>query len=222
MNKPETELSPVEDRTLRAQVRRQILDKVLGGHFKPGEKLVETMLSSQLHVSRAPLREGLRELVDQGILISEPYKGFRVRPVSERDLKELFSMRTALEKFAFTLAWPKRTPDALAQLDKLHDNLMSIRAIGEQAQAIEREIAFHSWVYQTTEHRLLQDHWSRLSHLVSIYMSLHHNLHGSHGVFGEMTTLYRDLSHGDSLDAMLLHIDEHMVQGFASVLKALN
>ena len=113
MNRPATALSPVEDRTLRAQVRRQILDRVLDGQFKLGERLVETALSSQLQVSRAPLREALRELVDQGILISEPYKGFRVRPVSERDLTELYSIRTALEKFAFYLAWPLRTPDAL-------------------------------------------------------------------------------------------------------------
>lgn len=221
MNRPATTLRPIEDRTLRAQVRRQILDRVLGGHFKPGERLVETALSSQLQVSRAPLREALRELVDQGILVSEPYKGFRVRQVSERDLKELFSMRTALEKFAFTLVWPRRQPEALGELDRRHDDLMSIRATGDQAHAIECEIAFHSWVYETADHRLLLGHWARLSHLVSIYMSLHHNLHGSHGVFNEMTTLYRNLARGDSLEAMLSHIDQHMGKGFDSVLRAL-
>ena len=222
MNKPEMELRPIEDRTLRAQVRRQILDMVLGGYFKPGEKLVETALSSQLQVSRAPLREGLRELVDQGILVSEPYKGFRVRPLSERDLNELFSMRTALEKFAFSLAWPRRNPEILANLDERYDDLMSIRVEGEQAQAIEREIAFHSWVYETADNRLLIDHWTRMSHLVRIYMSLHHNLHGAHGVFGETTTQYRELARGNCLEAMLSHIDIHMAQGFDSVLKALN
>ncbi|MEO1550003.1 MAG: hypothetical protein AAFR93_06175, partial [Pseudomonadota bacterium] len=86
---------------------------------------------------------------------------------------------------------------------------------------IEREIAFHTWVYETTEHRLLNDHWTRLSNLVRIYMTLHHNLHGSHGVFGEMTTRYRDISRSDDFDAMLAHVDEHMAQGFDSVLKAL-
>ena len=52
-------------------------------------------------------------------------------------------------------------------------------------------------------------------------MTLHHNLHGSHGVFGEMTTRYRDLAHGESLAAMQSHIDEHMAQGFDSVVSAL-
>ena len=221
MTEHPTKLSPIEDRTLRAQVRRQILDEVLGGRFLPGERLVETALSSQLRVSRAPLREALRELVDQGILVSEPYKGFRVRPVSERDLKELYTMRTALEKFAFSLAWPLRTPENLAVLDARHDDLMATRATGDQARAIEREIAFHSWVYETTQHQLLIDHWTRLSHLVRIYMSLHNKLHGPRGAFGAMSTLYRDIARGDDIDSMLSHVDEHMVQGFDSVLKAL-
>ena len=221
MNKPASELQPVEDRTLRAQVKRQFLDQILAGRFQPGEKLVETALSTQLRVSRAPLREALRELVDQGILVSEPYKGFRVRPVSERDLKELYSMRTGLEKFAFTLVWPNRTEESLGNLDARYEGLMSIRSNGDQAEAIEREIAFHAWVYEATGNNLLIDHWSRLAQLVRIYMSLHHNLHGFHGVFGEMTTIYRVLANGDDLEAMLAHIDEHMMQGFDSVLRAL-
>lgn len=221
MNRPTAVLQPIEDRTLRAQVKRQFLDQVLAGHFQPGEKLVETTLSAQLRVSRAPLREALRELVDQGILVSEPYKGFRVRPVSERDLKELYSVRTGLEKFAFTLVWPNRTEETLNVLKTRYENLMSIRSHGDQAEAIEREIAFHAWVYETTGNSLLIDHWTRLAQLVRIYMSLHHNVHGFHGVFGEMTTIYRDLATGGDLEAMLSHIDEHMMQGFDSVLNAL-
>lgn len=222
MSTPPNTLKPIEDRTLRAQVRRQILDQVLAGHFKPGEKLTELALSSQLQVSRAPLREALRELTDQGIIISEPYKGFRVRPVSERDLRELYSMRTALEKFAFTSVWPHRSTETLGDLDDRYQKLMAVRASGGQAEAIEREIAFHSWVYETSDHMLLMDHWSRLAQVVRIYMSLHHNVHGSHGEFREMTTIYGDLAHADSLDAMLSHIDEHMMQGFDTVLSSLN
>lgn len=221
MNRPTTELQPIEDRTLRAQVKRQLLDQILVGHFHPGEKLIETKLSSQLQVSRAPLREALRELVDQGILVSEPYKGFRVRPVSEQHLKELYSVRTGLEKFAFTLVWQNRTQESLSDLNTRYESLMSIRTNGDQAEAIEREIAFHAWVYEATGNSLLIEHWSRLAQLVRIYMSLHHSVHGFHGVFGEMTAIYRDLATGSDLDAMLAHIDEHMMQGFDSVLHAL-
>ncbi|MEL6204300.1 MAG: GntR family transcriptional regulator [Pseudomonadota bacterium] len=221
MTQPVARLHPVEDRTLRAQVHQRILDMVLSGRVAPGAKLTEPSLAEQLQVSRAPLREALRELVDQGILVSQPYKGLRVRPVSRTDLKELYSMRSALEKFAFTLTWPLRDAAAFADLDGRYDQLMATRKIGDQARAIEREIAFHSWVYDTSGHGLLQRHWARLSSLVRIYMSLHHNLHGAHGVFGAMTTEYWRLAKGENLDRMLGHIDDHMAQGFDSVVKTL-
>ena len=106
-------LKPVKDRTLRAQITRQILDMVTSGNYFPGEKLTENALAEQLQVSRAPLREALRELVDRGVLVSQPYKGLRVRPVSGTDLKELYSLRTELEQFAFRLAWNNRNKEAI-------------------------------------------------------------------------------------------------------------
>lgn len=214
-------LKPVEDRTLRAQVVDQIVDRVTGGIFKPGQRLTEIDLASQLQISRAPLREAIRELVDKGILVSQPYKGLRVRPISRQDLEELYSMRTALERFAFTLAWPYRDHARIADLDNRYQSLVAVRRTGHQARAIDAEISFHGWVYEASGHGLLMNHWERLASLVQIYMSLHHTLHGARGFFGDTTTQYRELAAGDDLDAMLAHIDEHMKQGFAEVLRAL-
>ena len=215
------ELTPVEDRTLRAQVSRQIMDMVTGGHFTPGQKLTETDLANRLRVSRAPLREAIRELVNDGVLMSQPYKGLQVRPISRKDVEELYSMRTALEKFAFSLAWPHRNKEALSDLKQRHDALLKIQKSGDQARTIEHEIRFHSWVYEVSEHSLLLEHWKRLATLVRIYMALHHNLHGSHGEYRAMSTQYMQLAHADDLSDMLVHIDEHMKQGLQSVQRAL-
>ena len=215
-------LGPVEDPTLRAQVARRILEMVTGGHYLPGEKLVETVLADQLRVSRAPLREAIRELADQGILINRPYRDLRVRPVSAKDLEELYSLRTALEQFAFRLAWPKKSTEALRDLEERHHALIeSHEANDDPAATNERELAFHSWVYELTGHTLLLSHWRRLVPLVQIYMSLHYRTHGAHGEFRHMTTEYLRLAGGDSLDAMCEHIYAHMKQGLASVMAAL-
>lgn len=218
--KAATDLQPVIDGTLRAQVACQIVDMVTGGHFQPGQKLTETVLATQLGVSRAPLREAIRELIDKGILISRPYKGLYVRPISQKDLQELYSMRIALEKFAFTLAWPNRDADAIDDLEGRYKRLLDAQKTGGQAHTIEMEIDFHSWVYDHANHDLLRRHWARLAALVRIYMAVHHNLHGSHGEFREMTKLYKDLAKGDSLENVHLHIGAHMKQGLDSVLKA--
>lgn len=214
-------LQPVVDGTLRAQVASQIIDMVTGGRFAPGQKLTETSLATELGVSRAPLREAIRELVDKGILISQPYKGLYVRPINGKDLEELYSMRTALEKFAFTLAWPNRTQAALDDLEARYKRLISVQRTGDQARTIELEIDFHSWVYDHANHDLLRRHWLRLATLVQIYMAVHHNLHGSHGEFRAMTTRYKELAVGGSLDAIQSHIDQHMKQGLDSVLKVI-
>ena len=221
MSRTSPVLKPVEDNTLRAQVARQLLEMVTGGHYLPGERLTETALAAQLQVSRAPLREAIRELVDRGILVNRPYRGLRVRPVSARDLEELYSMRTALEQFAFSLAWSERSAEALEDLEARYRALIDVQARQDRAAANERELAFHSWVYELTGHSLLLAHWQRLAPLVQIYMSLHHRTHGAHGEFGHMTTRYLELARGDSLDAMHEHIYLHMKQGLASVMAAL-
>ena len=220
MNSHSAKLRPVEDGTLRAQVARQLHGMVTGGHFAPGERLTENALAAQLKVSRAPLREAIRELVDTGILVSRPYKGLFVRTVSLTDLQEIYSMRTALEQFAFTLAWDKRTPEALSDLESRYDQIVSAQDHGDQASAIECETRFHSWVYELTGHALLMSHWNRLIPLVQIYLSLHHRMHGSHGEFRYMTSEYLRIASGDSLEEMLAHISEHMRQGLAAVIEA--
>jgi DNA-binding GntR family transcriptional regulator len=214
-------LQPVVDGTLRAQVAQQIVDMVTGGQFKPGQKLTETSLATQLGVSRAPLREAIRELIDKGILVSRPYKGLYVRPVGHKDLEELYTMRSALEKFAFSLAWPNRNDAAMADLDARYQRLIDVQQTGDQPRTIGLEIEFHSWVYELAGHDLLYRHWMRLAALVQIYMALHHNLHGSHGEFSDMTTRYREMAKGDSLTEIQAHIDDHMKQGLDAVLTAL-
>ena len=211
-------LHPVRDNTLRAQIAEQLLAMVTSGRYAPGERLTEGALAEELGVSRAPLREAIRELADRGILISQPYRGLFVRPVSEADLRELYSMRTALEQFAFRLAWELRTPAALADLKARYEQLMAGLSEGEQSSAIEREIRFHSWVYEVTGHSLLLSHWQRLVPLVQIYMTLHHKTHGPHGEFRHMSKVYAETAAGDSLEAMLAHIEDHMRQGLSSVI----
>ena len=221
MTRPGPILKPVEDYTLRAQVARRILEMVTSGHYLPGERLTETALAEQLQVSRAPLREAIRELADQGILVNRPYRDLRVRPVSAQDLEELYSLRTALEQFAFRLAWSMRSPEALRGLEERYGALIEALEQGDPATANERELAFHSWVYELTGHELLLSHWRRLAPLVQIYMSLHHRTHGAHGQFRHMSAEYLRLAGGDSLDAMCEHIFLHMKQGLTSVMAAL-
>lgn len=211
-------LSEIRPLPLSGQVRDMLRDRITAGDLAPGEKLTETDLASRLKISRGPLREAILQLTEDGLLVKEPYKGLRVRPVSHKDLDELYSLRTTLERFAFEEAWDKRTDAALADLKDRLNRLEQTRVAKDISAAVEGEIAFHSWVYELSGHSLLTSHWQKLVPLVQIYMSIHNRQHGIAGVFMDANHEYLALAQGEDRTALLNHINEHMQKGMDAVL----
>src|SRR4051812_42849538 len=81
-------------------VVRRLRAEILSGTLAPGERLIEEQLTRRFGTSRAPLREALRLLGQQGLVEHLPRRGVRVVELSPRDIDELFSLRDALERFA--------------------------------------------------------------------------------------------------------------------------
>ncbi|TQM62375.1 GntR family transcriptional regulator [Humibacillus xanthopallidus] len=80
----------------------RLRSEILSGALVPGERLVEEQLTQRFQISRAPLREALRLLMEQGLVEHLPRRGARVKTYSDRDFDELFAVRHALERFALT------------------------------------------------------------------------------------------------------------------------
>ncbi len=217
-----TELRPVINRTLSSQVAEQLRDFIVSGAIQPGERLTETTLATQLSVSRGPLREAILKLIDEGLIFKEAYRGIRVRSISVKELGELYTMRSTLERFAFREAWSKRTDTDFIELDHRLEDLVSARSAGNQAEVIDREIDFHNWVFEVSDHSLLQASWASLTPLVRLYLSIHQQKFGTHGVFLPETLAYNELAKGDDRDAMLAHVDEHMKLGMEEIIKGID
>lgn len=215
-------LKPIEDRTRRGQITARLRELIVSGALAPGTRLTETGLAARLGVSRAPLREAVRELVERGLLVSEPYKGLFVRSVTRADLEELYSLRTALEQFAFREAWPKRAPEALAELRRRNARLDAAIAAGDRPDlAIDLELELHSWCYELSGHRLLLETWQRIRPNLQLYFVLHQRAHGRAGPLREAHDRYVALACGDDLAAMLAHLESHMRQGLAKTLSCI-
>ena len=84
---------------------RRLRSEILSGALAPGERLVEEQLTRRFGTSRAPLREALRLLGQQGLVEHLPRRGVRVTQLSARDITELFGLRDVLEQFAVDLAF---------------------------------------------------------------------------------------------------------------------
>jgi len=94
----------LETTTLVELALRRLRQEILSGVLPPGERLKEELLTQRYGISRAPLREALRELAQQGLIEHLPRRGVRVVELSATDADELFGLRDVLERYAVGLA----------------------------------------------------------------------------------------------------------------------
>ena len=90
-------------RVLRDDVVEHVVNSILNGYLKPGDKIVETRISRELRVSQGAVREAIRDLTARGFVETEPYKGSRVKVLSSGELYEYYAVRGELEPLA--LGW---------------------------------------------------------------------------------------------------------------------
>ena len=90
----------LESRSLVDLALDRLSREILSGHTDPGERLVEEQLTRRLGISRAPLREALRLLAQQGLVEHIPRRGVRVATLSDDDVRELYEVRDVLERHA--------------------------------------------------------------------------------------------------------------------------
>lgn len=208
-------MRPVRKQTFREQIVEELRSSIMNGQLPPGSPVVETDLALHFGVSRGPLREALRQLIEEGLLITVPYTGTHVISLSVEDIHEIFSLRTELEIFAFKLVWDKRTPAFSQELNRRHSWLLECIDSGDDEENIRAELALHSFVYEVCGHKMLLDIWQGLRGRLQLYWAAHHRAHGRRGPKRDGHMEYVRLATGESLAAMTTEIREHMLRGFA-------
>jgi DNA-binding GntR family transcriptional regulator len=118
------EAQELETRTLAEQVADRLRDDLLSGRLPAGQRLSQEALAEQFQVSRVPIRDALRELQAEGLVVSSPRTGMSVASLSEGDLEELYDMRLALEPVVARLATPRLRAADLATMRE-HLDVMS-------------------------------------------------------------------------------------------------
>lgn len=121
---------------VRQQVIRALYDAITTGILKPGQRLVEKDLCELMGVSRPPVREALRQLESEGLVVSLPKRGPIVAKLSSEDVANIYQVRGALEALAAKLFAEKATDQQIADLEKTLEDL----AIAMQNNDIDRTI----------------------------------------------------------------------------------
>ncbi|HWR16898.1 MAG TPA: GntR family transcriptional regulator [Terriglobales bacterium] len=105
--------------TLKDRTVDVLTDAILSGKIKPGERLNESQLARDLHVSRAPVREALQQLQEQSLIINVPRRGMFVVSLDDDDIQKINSLRVVLEAEALRLARKNLTPQREKKLEQL-------------------------------------------------------------------------------------------------------
>ena len=98
---------------LRDVVFNTLRQGILKGELEPGERLMEVQLANRLGVSRTPIREAIRKLELEGLVVMIPRKGAEVAKISEKNLQDVLELRCALEELAIELACERISEDML-------------------------------------------------------------------------------------------------------------
>ena len=140
---------------LRDVVFNTLRRSILKGDLKPGERLMEIALAEQLGVSRTPIREAIRKLELEGLVVMAPRKGAKVASITERDLNDVLEVRKGMEELAIRLACERITPEELDELDKVEHKFLSLTENGDLTQLAEMDVAFHDIIYNATNNKRL-------------------------------------------------------------------
>ncbi len=166
----------VEQQPLSHTILDIIRQAIVTCRLAPGAPLNQVDVARELGISRGPVREALRQLEEEGLVVSVPYKGTFVAKLTRRDLDELRSLRAVLERFAAGIVVERCDDAAIRSLEAI---------LGEMEVAVERgdgeardaaDLAFHTRICELAGHRLLLQTWARFSLQLRRALTLRHRV----------------------------------------------
>ena len=142
---------------LRDVVFNTLRQAILTGELKPGERLMEIHLANRLGVSRTPIREAIRKLELEGLVIMVPRKGAEVAQITEKNMRDVLEVRKALEELAVELACQRMTSDQVSELHTACENFKIAVQTHKITKITEADVSFHDIIFNSTNNqRLIQ------------------------------------------------------------------
>lgn len=128
---------------LSTTVKRLLLDRIMLGHYKPGERIIELQVAKELGVSQSPVREALRDLAAIGIVTIHSRRGARVRLPTSKELSDISVVRSEIDALAATLASPLIDDAVLSELREAFTEMRKHHAEGNQVAMTQADARFH-------------------------------------------------------------------------------
>ena len=157
---------------LSTTVKRLLLDRIISGHYPPGERIVELQLAKELGTSQSPIREALRDLATVGIVTITARRGARVRQPSAKELADVSVVRSEVDALAARLAAELITEEQLADLADLVAEMHERLADGDFPGVTDADARFHQLIAQASANRALERALDQLAPFTRTFITL--------------------------------------------------
>jgi DNA-binding GntR family transcriptional regulator len=144
---------------LSDQVYDLIRGRLIAHEFAPGSRLVESEIARQLSVSQAPVREALRRLAHEGLVLQLPRRGSFVAELSTEEARDAYEIRAALEGLAVTGALGHLDEALLAELDGHIEEMLAAADADDLRAFVDADVRFHRSVWAASGNSLLPRVW---------------------------------------------------------------
>ena len=149
------EVNMNESLPLRDVVFNTLRKAILRGELKPGERLMEIQLANKLGVSRTPIREAIRKLELEGLVLMIPRKGAEVAQITEKNMQDVLEVRKALEELSVQLACERITPEQVEEMKMAAEDFRKVLKSGDVTKIAEADVKFHDIIFAATNNQRL-------------------------------------------------------------------
>ena len=206
-----------------------IRDALTSGHLKPGQRLLEVEIARQMGISRAPVRGALRQLEQEGLVVSRPHRGTFVATLSPTDAREVYSLRAALEGQAALLVCQSATDAQLGELLTLAQAMVPPAQANDLLGLTEQDICFHRRLCELAGQTRLLNVWLSISTQIRVFITITQRIYlppleisRRHVVLAE-TIAARDAEAARSLITEdIVEVGEYVAAGLAALQPAAN
>jgi DNA-binding GntR family transcriptional regulator len=163
-------MKPLSPDSLVEMAYASIRESILAGHFQEGEHIVESKVADELGISRAPVREALRRLGQEGLTVERPRRGTFVREVTAKDFIDIYNVRIAIETAAVRLA--VRRDSSFADVEKAIQAMAKAAREQNVSKTIDLELRIHQQICEASGNEYLAEVFRSLSGPIRIALGI--------------------------------------------------
>ena len=166
----QNETAIIDKKPLRDEVHARLRERIIAGSFPPGGRLQDVRVAAELGVSRTPVREALLRLVKEGLVESDPNRGFFVAPLNRTEVLEIYPIIWTLECMAVEASAPPTLPQIQA-LRQINAEMASV--VADPLRRLELDMRWHHALVELSGNQRLLDLLAGLKQLVRRYETVY-------------------------------------------------